>query len=225
VFQAWGPAPGNITPSWTYVSTPRINSGKFVVNPGGWFDPGDHPNCEPYFILKGTLHLSNPDTSDVVELRAGDAAVIPAWANHHGFNMGEEDCVIYWWVPREMHTDLFKQKVQDGTLHELGWYEREPVMYNGTHDRNAGFESRLDQLAGWPNDAPKGDVDMVRLEPLALAAPDAGRHVRGGLPGLVLLRRRRHPLRPAAAAAQPHHADRERPPGRRSSTCSTASWP
>ena len=76
-FDAWAPAPGNATPSWTWVSTPHINAGMFVVPAGCWFDPGDHPNPEPYYIVKGTLHLSNPDTSDVVELHAGDAAEHP----------------------------------------------------------------------------------------------------------------------------------------------------
>jgi mannose-6-phosphate isomerase-like protein (cupin superfamily) len=116
-FDAWAPAPGNATPSWTWVSTPNINSGMFSVPAGCWFDPGDHPNPEPYYILQGTLHLSNPDTSDVVELRAGDASNIPAWSHHHGFNFGDEDCYIAWWVPGEMHTDLFKQKVENDTLY------------------------------------------------------------------------------------------------------------
>ena len=92
----------------------------FCVPAGCWFDPGDHPNPEPYYILEGTLHLSNPDTSDVVELKAGDASNIPAWAHHHGFNFGDDDCYIAWWVPGEMHTDLFKQKVENDTLYESG---------------------------------------------------------------------------------------------------------
>ena len=163
-FDAWAPAPGNATPSWTWVSTPHINSGVFVTPAGGWFDPGDHPNPEPYYILSGTLHLSNPDTSDVVELRPGDAANIPAWANHHGFNFGDEDCHIAWWVPGEMHTDLFKQKIENDTLYELGWYERRPVVLNGDHDRNEGFPSHLDQVDAWPSAEPKHDVDMMKLD-------------------------------------------------------------
>lgn len=163
-FDAWAPAPGNVTPSWTFVSTPYLNSGMFAVPAGGWFDPGDHPNPEPYYILSGTLHLSNPDTSDVIELKAGDASNIPAWAHHHGFNFTDEDVLIAWWVPGEMHTDLFKQKVQADTLHELGWYERDPVVLNGPHDRNEGFASRLDQLRQWPSDAAKSDVDMVKCD-------------------------------------------------------------
>ena len=103
-FDAWAPAPGNATPSWTYQSTPAMNAGIFSVGPGGWFDPGDHPNVEIYYILRGTLHLSNPDISDVVVLSPGDAAVIPAFAYHHGYNFTNEDVVIYWWVPgRDAH--------------------------------------------------------------------------------------------------------------------------
>ena len=162
-FDAWAPAPGNVTPSWTWVSTPHINAGMFAVPAGGWFDPGDHPNPEPYYIVKGTLHLSNPDTSDVIELRAGDAANIPAWAFHHGYNFGDEDCYIAWWVPGEMHTDLFKQKVESDTLWELGWYERRPVVLNGGHDRHDGFDSRLDQLHAWPGGL-KTAVDMMKLD-------------------------------------------------------------
>ena len=135
----------------------------FAVPAGCWFDPGDHPNTEPYYILKGTLHLSNPDTSDVVELHAGDASNIPAWAAHHGYNFGDEDCLIAWWVPGEMHTDLFKQKVENDTLYELGWYERSPVVLNGPHERNEGFDSRLDQLRSWPGE-PKTAIDMMKLD-------------------------------------------------------------
>ena len=110
-YQSWSPAPGNSTPSWMYVGTKRVNCGTFYVQPGGWFDPGNHPNPEPYYILKGTLHLSNPDTSDVIEMRAGEASNIPALAYHHAWNFGEEVCEILWWVPGEMHTDEFKAKL------------------------------------------------------------------------------------------------------------------
>jgi quercetin dioxygenase-like cupin family protein len=149
IFNSWAPAPGNSTPSWMYLSTRRMNSGVFSVQPGGWFDPGNHPNPEPYYILKGTLHLSNPDVGDVVELRAGDASNIPALAYHHGFNFGDEEVVILWWVPGEMHTDDFKSKIQNEKMGEWRWYEREAVTLGG-RERNDGFPSQLDALASWP---------------------------------------------------------------------------
>ena len=51
-----------------------MNSGVFSVQPGGWFDPGNHPGPEPYYILKGTLHLSNPDVGDVIRGLAAEGA-------------------------------------------------------------------------------------------------------------------------------------------------------
>ena len=98
-FVSWAPAPGNSTPGWITVSTPRVNAGVFLVQPGGWFDSGNHPGPEPYYIIKGTLHLSNPDTGDVIEVSAGEASNIPAFAYHHAHNFGDEACWIQWWVP------------------------------------------------------------------------------------------------------------------------------
>jgi len=94
-FVSWAPAPGNSTPGWITVSTPRVNAGVFLVQPGGWFDSGNHPGPEPYYIIKGTLHLSNPDTGDVIEVSAGEASNIPAFAYHHAHNFGDG------WVDQE----------------------------------------------------------------------------------------------------------------------------
>lgn len=164
LFDAWTPAAGNTTPSWQYVSTRNINCGRFGVAPGGWFDPGDHPNPEIYYILDGSIYLGNPDTGQNVELHAGDAAVIPAWSVHWGFNIETEEAMILWWVPGEMHTEDFKRKVQQNVLHEVGWYERRAVVHNGDHDRNEGFPSRLDLITKWPCAPVPHACDQRRLE-------------------------------------------------------------
>jgi len=163
-FMSWSPAPGNSTPSWMYLGTRRMNSGTFSVQPGGWFAPGNHPGPEPYYILQGTLHLSNPDLGDVVELRAGDASNIPAFEYHHGFNFGDEECVILWWVPGEMHTDEFKRKIDSDRGGDWQWYERTPVTLYGTVERNEPFPSRLDELVRWPSGAAPTPHDMLKLD-------------------------------------------------------------
>ena len=126
-FDAWAPAPGNATPSWTWVSTPHINAGMFAVPAGCWFDPGDHPNTEPYYILKGTLHLSNPDTSDVVELHAGDASNIPAWAAPPWLQLRRRG------LPdrpggagRDAHRPLQGRRSRTTPCTSSRWYERKP---------------------------------------------------------------------------------------------------
>ena len=148
-------------PVWMYASTMRVNAGTLYVQPGEWFDPGDHPGPEPYFCLRGRLHLGNPDTADVIEISEGDAANIPAFAQHHAWNLGEDVAEIFWWVPGEMHSEEWKQKIHEG---RGKWYEREAVKLNGTHDRNEGFPSHLDDLAQWPPErSTKAPMDMQHL--------------------------------------------------------------
>ena len=148
-------------PVWCYVSTNRVNAGTFYVQPKEWFDPGNHPGPEPYYCLRGTLLLGNPDTADVIEINQGDAANIPAFAYHIAFNMRDTEAEILWWVPGEMHTEEWKQKVHEG---RGKWYERQPVTLDGPHDRNEGFPSHMDDLAQWPPERPtKGPLDMQHL--------------------------------------------------------------
>jgi len=45
------------------VGTKRVNCGTFYIQRVAGSIPGNHPNPEPYYVLKGMLHLSNPDTS------------------------------------------------------------------------------------------------------------------------------------------------------------------
>ena len=45
---SWAPEPGNSMATWVYVGTRRLNQGTFYVEPGHWFDAGNHPNPEPY---------------------------------------------------------------------------------------------------------------------------------------------------------------------------------
>ena len=160
-YLAWAPDDSVTQPVWMYVSTERVNAGTFYVQPKEWFDPGNHPGPEPYYCLRGTLLLGNPDTAGVIEINEGDAANIPALAYHIAFNFGDGEAEILWWVPGEMHTEEWKQKINDGTGK---WYEREPVTLHGTHDRNDGFPSHLDDLAQWPpQGSTKGPLDVQPL--------------------------------------------------------------
>jgi quercetin dioxygenase-like cupin family protein len=153
--------PDRSEPVWMYVSTRRVNAGTLFVQPGDGFEPGDHPGPEPYYCLRGELLLGNPDTAGWITIRNGDAANIPALAQHWARNIGSTPAEIIWWVPGEMHTDEWKKKIHE----QRGkWYEREPVTLNGPHDRNEGFPSHLDDLASWPPAlSTQGALDMQHL--------------------------------------------------------------
>ena len=149
-YAAWAPEDSVTQPVWCYVSTHRVNAGTFYVQPKEWFDPGNHPGPEPYYGLNGCLHLGNPDTGGVIEIHKGDAANIPAFAYHIAYNFGDTEAEILWWVPGEMHTEEWKEKIHKG---EGKWYDRSPVTFDGTHDRNDGFYSHVDDLSSWPRAA------------------------------------------------------------------------
>jgi quercetin dioxygenase-like cupin family protein len=150
-----------VQPVWCYVSTHRVNAGTLYVQPGDGVEPGDHPGPEPYYCLRGELQLGNPDTSGWITIRQGDAANIPAHAAHWARNIATTPAEIIWWVPGEMHTDEWKQKIDE---RRGRWYEREPVTLSGPHDRNDGFPSHLDDLACWPPPQPTAaPMDMQHL--------------------------------------------------------------
>ena len=99
----------------------------------------------------------------MIEIQAGDAANIPAFAYHIAYNFGDTEAEILWWVPGEMHTEEWKEKID--TTADGKWYEREPVTLNGPHDRNEGFPSHLDDLAQLAagGESTKGPLDMQHL--------------------------------------------------------------
>ena len=158
---AWAPDDSVVQPCWMYVSTERVNAGTFYVAAEGVVRSGQPSGSGAVLLPGGRLLLGNPDTADVIEIRAGDAANIPAFAYHIAFNLGDTEAEILWWVPGEMHTEEWKEKIHNG---KGKWYEREPVTLNGTHDRNEGFPSHLDDLASWPPAQPtNGPLDMQHL--------------------------------------------------------------
>ena len=74
-----------------YVSTQRINAGTLFVQPGDGFDPGDHPGPEPYYCAAGRVCSSEtPTRPTVIDIEAGDAANIPALAQHWARNIGND---------------------------------------------------------------------------------------------------------------------------------------
>ena len=76
-------------------STDRIFSAMYRIPPGGRFEPPDiHEGDEPYYILRGTLTMRNPETKQTVQIHQGEALLIPKGAWHQGYNFTDEDLLI-----------------------------------------------------------------------------------------------------------------------------------
>jgi mannose-6-phosphate isomerase-like protein (cupin superfamily) len=144
----WVPDPDDShrTPCWVYVSTERMG---FVctmsVAPGDFFEIGNHPNVETYYMLSGVLHLSNPDTGQVVELRPDDAAIIPALEYHVGYNFSTEKAYVLCSVPGECLTP----EMHADPVWAHNYHRREVTIYGDTVE-NDGFASKLRELRQWP---------------------------------------------------------------------------
>ena len=108
---------------------------------------------------------------------------------------GDTEAEILWWVPGEMHTEEWKQKVHEGVGK---WYEREPV----TLQRSARAQRGLSVAPRRPRELAAGAADEGAVGHAASAAVDVAAHLRGRRPaqddpGVVLLLRRADPLREA----------------------------
>lgn len=81
--------------NWLIASTDRIFSAIYQIPPGGTFEPPDiHDGDEPYYILKGTLTMTNPETEQVVQIREGESLLIPKGAWHKDYNFGDTQLTI-----------------------------------------------------------------------------------------------------------------------------------
>jgi gentisate 1,2-dioxygenase len=100
-----------------YASTDKILMSHFRVPPGGSFMPPDiHAGDELYYVLEGNPTLVNPETGQALNMKEGDAALIPERAWHLVYNFGDKDVVIIamiegpLWDESMGRVDMFKLK-------------------------------------------------------------------------------------------------------------------
>ena len=77
--------------NYMYLSTENITICSMEIGPGGFFDPPDyHPGDETYFILEGTITQFNPVTGQCIQVKEGEALLIPKGAMHSAYNFDEK---------------------------------------------------------------------------------------------------------------------------------------
>jgi len=91
----WGDDVSGRVNDWIYINTEKIQSMVFSMAPGGRFGHSDgFRTClgadELYYVLSGTLVLSNPETGEVHKLHKGQALRFGRDTWHHGFSYGTE---------------------------------------------------------------------------------------------------------------------------------------
>ena len=78
--------------NWMFMSTDTITCCKYRLGPGNSFDPVDvHAGDEAYYVIKGCVTMFNPGTGQVVELKQGEAILMPKGAPHKAYNFTAEE--------------------------------------------------------------------------------------------------------------------------------------
>jgi mannose-6-phosphate isomerase-like protein (cupin superfamily) len=91
----WGDAVSGEVAAWIYVSSDKIHQLVFALPPGGAFRHSEEYRTvfaadEVYYVLRGTMAISNPQTGEVHRVRAGEAVCFGPNTWHHAFNYGTE---------------------------------------------------------------------------------------------------------------------------------------
>lgn len=78
-------------PTQLHASTDLLTVTSFRIPPGGYIVPPDiHTGDELYWVLKGRVTVSNPETGQTEIIGVGEALWIPEGTWHQTFNMGNE---------------------------------------------------------------------------------------------------------------------------------------
>lgn len=109
---------------YIYISTDEITLSDYWICPGAKFSPPDiHTGDEFYYVRKGTLTLTNPDTGRTYEIKKDEAFLIPKNIWHQGFNFGNENVQVLTiiapslWSTEERGTEIA--------------YTKKPVRFTG----------------------------------------------------------------------------------------------
>jgi mannose-6-phosphate isomerase-like protein (cupin superfamily) len=113
-YHNYGIGRGGVMLDEIFISTDKISLTAYTLPPGQCFNPPDvHPANEPYFIMKGTATLYNPETGVAVDAKEGSAVFIPEGVWHQVFNFTEKDVYICAMVEGAIWDDKALETVKD----------------------------------------------------------------------------------------------------------------
>lgn len=136
--------------NYMYVSTDQMTVCSMEIGPGGFFNPPDyHPGDEAYFVLEGVITQFNPATGQCIEVKEGEALLIPKETLHSAYNFGDKMVKILAVIaPKIVEDQVFPTDVDgpkrifkyDSTLFEKKKEDWDEPQIYGT----------VDHLGRWP---------------------------------------------------------------------------
>lgn len=143
----WGDETSGEVADWIYVSSDKIHQLVFGLAPGGAFrHSADYRTIfgadEIYYVVSGTMVISNPQTGEVHPVGAGEAVFFGPDTWHHAFNYGSEPLRVLEFFappPSQGTSGAYARTKPDLTTLDYGqsrWMGRWPAARDEA--RNAG---------------------------------------------------------------------------------------
>ena len=142
--------------NYLYVSTDRLTVGTWQLGPGGTYDPPDlHAGDEVYYVLDGVLIEHNPVLGEFIQVKKGEALLLPQGGYHKGYNFEQGIMRILYviapkiWLDQEPPMDFAGENMK---------------MYKGLHNSKMpnyppipqwGIHGTTDDIGRWPVPGPE----------------------------------------------------------------------
>jgi len=142
--------------NYLYVSTDKLTVGTWQLGPGGTYDPPDlHAGDEVYYLLEGILTEHNPLLGEFMQVRKGEALLLPMHGYHKGHNFEQGIMrVLYVIAPKIWEDQLPPMDFEGGKM----------KMYKGKNNAKLPSHGAMpewyrhgttDDIGRWPVSGPE----------------------------------------------------------------------
>jgi len=142
--------------NYLYASTDKITVGTWQLGPGGSYDPPDlHAGDEVYYVLEGVLTEHNPVLGEFMQVRVGEALLLPMHGYHKGHNFEQGIMRILY---------VIAPKIWESQVPPMDFSAGKMKQYKGQHNAKLPAHPQIgqwyahgttDDIGRWPVPGPE----------------------------------------------------------------------
>jgi len=142
--------------NYLYASTDKLTVGTWQLGPGGTYDPPDlHAGDEVYYVLEGVLTEHNPILGEFMQVRPGEALLLPMHGYHKGHNFEQGIMRILY---------VIAPKIWESQAPPMDFSEGKMKQYKGKHNAKLSSHPQIgqwyahgttDDIGRWPVPGPQ----------------------------------------------------------------------
>ena len=142
--------------NYLYASTDKLTVGTWQLGPGGSYDPPDlHAGDEVYYVLEGVLTEHNPVLGEFMQVRVGEALLLPMHGYHKGHNFEQGIMRILY---------VIAPKIWESQVPPMDFSAGKMKQYKGKHNAKLPSHPQIgqwyahgttDDIGRWPVPGPE----------------------------------------------------------------------